>query len=78
LKQGPGLSQSRLIDWPSLMALGLGRLGLAPAHFWALTPRELERALAGAAGHVAFQTPLDRTALEELMRRYPDRNTQGR
>jgi uncharacterized phage protein (TIGR02216 family) len=59
------------------MALGLGRLGLAPAHFWALTPRELERALAGAAGLAPFQSPLDRTALEELMRRYPDRKTRG-
>lgn len=55
------------------MALGLGRLRLSPAHFWALTPRELECALAGAFGDAAAAArPLGRSDLEALMRRFPD------
>jgi uncharacterized phage protein (TIGR02216 family) len=53
------------------MAFGLGVLRLAPAAFWAMTPRELAAAADGVAGGRA--EPLRRAALEALMRRYPDR-----
>jgi uncharacterized phage protein (TIGR02216 family) len=51
--------------WAELMHLGLGRLRLAPRDFWAMTLHELHAA-SGA------QSPLLRTNLDELMRRYPD------
>jgi uncharacterized phage protein (TIGR02216 family) len=53
------------------MAAGLGLLRLPPAHFWSMTPRELEAALRALAGHP--DTPLPRDALADLMLRYPDR-----
>jgi uncharacterized phage protein (TIGR02216 family) len=52
------------------MAFGFGRLRLSSAEFWALTPRELAAAAEGLSGRGA--TPLDRSALDELMTRYPD------
>lgn len=56
-----------------MMALGLGRLRLAAADFWALTPRELDCALVGALGDGAPRPPIERAALDELMRQFPDR-----
>ncbi len=56
-------------DWPVLMRLGLHRLGLDPARFWALTPAELVIRLGlGADGRVA----MDRARLDELARAFPD------
>nr|WP_245195784.1 rcc01693 family protein [Aureimonas populi] len=52
------------------MALGLGRLRLAPRDFWTMTPRELARAMAPFTGPVA--APPTREALHALMRRFPD------
>jgi uncharacterized phage protein (TIGR02216 family) len=52
------------------MAFGLGVLRLAPAAFWAMTPRELAAAADGTSG--GRTEPPRRTALEALMRRYPD------
>ncbi len=48
------------------MALGLGRLRLAPRDFWALTPREL--VIMAGGGRTASRA-LDRAGLEDLMRR---------
>jgi uncharacterized phage protein (TIGR02216 family) len=61
---------SRRLDWPALLAAGLGRLRLAPAEFWALTPRELALML-GLPDRPA--APLGRARLLELMQAYPDR-----
>ncbi len=52
------------------MAFGFGRLRLAPRDFWAMTPRELAAAVEGVAGPIPM--PLDRDALDALIRRYPD------
>jgi uncharacterized phage protein (TIGR02216 family) len=54
------------------MAAALGLLRLRPADFWSMTPRELDAALRGALGSPGGE-PLPRTALADLMRRYPDR-----
>jgi uncharacterized phage protein (TIGR02216 family) len=54
------------------MAVGLGLLGLAPGAFWSMTPAELEAAIRGRFGNVAFETPLSRNDLSDLMRRFPD------
>jgi uncharacterized phage protein (TIGR02216 family) len=52
------------------MRFGFGVLRLAPAAFWAMTPREMAAALAAfGAGHDA---PLRRGGLAALMRRFPD------
>lgn len=55
------------------MAAGLGLLGLAPAAFWAMTPRELEAALRGRLGPQAGVPPLSRDDLNRLMREFPDK-----
>jgi uncharacterized phage protein (TIGR02216 family) len=52
------------------MAAGLGLLRLRPMDFWAMTPRELAAALNGLLG--PSHTPLSRSALADLMARYPD------
>ena len=52
------------------MELGLGRLGRSPREFWAMTPKELEAAIAGAVG--LAPTPLSRAELEGLIARFPD------
>ena len=54
------------------MAFGLGVLRLAPAHFWAMTPRELDAAVRGRLGPPADTLTPSRAALDALMRRYPD------
>jgi uncharacterized phage protein (TIGR02216 family) len=56
------------------MATGLGVLGLAPAHFWSMTPRELAAAVRGALGISATDGPLKRSDLTRMMQRYPDIN----
>jgi uncharacterized phage protein (TIGR02216 family) len=56
------------------MAAGLGLLRLRPADFWSMTPRELGAALQGLLGVATGGDPLPRTALAELMRRYPDKS----
>lgn len=53
------------------MALGLGALKLAPAAFWAMTPRELDAALTGHFGRRLCRA-LDRGGLDLLMRDFPD------
>ena len=57
--------------WRQAMAVGFGRLRLAPRDFWAMTPRELAAAIEGLTGRLT--TPLDRAALDGLMQRYPDK-----
>lgn len=54
------------------MALGLGLLGFSPAHFWSLTPKELEAAIAGRLGRSRTTAALTRSDLSTLMHRYPD------
>ena len=52
------------------MRVGLGLLRLSPDAFWAMTPRELDHA--ARAVLPAGPRPPARTALEALMRRFPD------
>jgi uncharacterized phage protein (TIGR02216 family) len=54
------------------MATGLGLLGLAPSHFWSMTPRELAAAIHGALGIAHADGPLTRLDLSRMMQRYPD------
>ncbi len=56
------------IDWPGLMRVGLGRLGLTPDQFWRLRPVELRMML----GAEAAVPPLTRARLEELAAAHPD------
>ncbi|MEM9734983.1 MAG: rcc01693 family protein [Pseudomonadota bacterium] len=58
------------LDWPALMRLGFGQLGLGPEQFWALTPVEFISALEGAG--LWPVAALDRAGLEALMAAYPD------
>lgn len=55
--------------WREAIGFGLGVLKLSPEQFWRMTPRELAYAVDATAGRAA---PLDRTALKQLMARYPD------
>ncbi len=52
------------------MAFGLGRLKLTPAAFWGMTLKELAAVVRVFAS--AGAGSLQRGALSELMRRYPD------
>ncbi len=56
------------LDWPALMRAGLHELRLTPAHFWALTPLELQMMLGRESG----TPPVTRARLEELAARFPD------
>ena len=58
------------MNWPALMAFGLGTLRLAPQAFWAMTPREL--AAAARVHHPPAPPPMDADALASLRARYPD------
>ncbi|WP_348646723.1 rcc01693 family protein [Aliiroseovarius sp. F47248L] len=62
------MSTCSAFDWPGLMRLGLGRLGLRPDQFWALTPVELI-VMAGLDDQPA---PCLRARLEELAQAFPD------
>jgi uncharacterized phage protein (TIGR02216 family) len=53
------------------MAAGLGLLRLRPADFWCMTLKELDAALNGLLGPAGGE-PLPRSALADLMQRYPD------
>ena len=56
--------------WERALAIGLGVLRLSPAEFWNMTPREFAAALRGRYGELA--QPIDRAALDGLMRKFPD------
>ncbi len=58
------------MDWPGLMRLGLGGLGLSPEAFWRLTPRELLVMIGEPTG----AEPMARTRLDELVRAFPDKD----
>lgn len=61
--------------WDEAIGFGLGVLRLSPQAFWAMTPRELAHAIAAVRGRAA--PPLERAALDDLMRRYPDGAQNG-
>lgn len=54
------------------MAVGLGVLALAPAAFWAMTPRELNAAIRGRLGPLP-EAPPSKHDLAAMVARYPDR-----
>ncbi len=54
------------------MAAGFGLLGLTPAAFWAMTPRELSAALRGRLGP-STASPPSRGDIAAMMRRFPDK-----
>jgi uncharacterized phage protein (TIGR02216 family) len=54
------------------MGFGLGQLRLSPREFWAATLRELSAAAEGIGG--GRGVPIERAALDDLIRRYPDRS----
>jgi uncharacterized phage protein (TIGR02216 family) len=57
------------------MAAGLGILALAPGHFWAMTPKELDAALRGRLGGSKAASGPTRIDLTALMSRFPDQQT---
>ena len=63
------LKRMQPFPWKDAIGFGLGVLRLAPDQFWRMTPRELACAIETVRGRGA---PLDRGALRELMRSYPD------
>lgn len=59
---------NRPTDWGALLRAGLGRLGLRPAEFWALTPAELMLML----GTGRTPVPMGRAGFEALAGAWPD------
>lgn len=66
------------LDWPGLMAAGLGQLRLAPDAFWSMSPAEFRSALAGAGLAAPAGLVMGRSRLAALMRAHPDRATDDR
>jgi len=66
------VKQPEPFNWAAAMAFGLGVLKLPPAAFWALTPRELDAALAGHYGRNRLRGAPNRADLQTLMAAYPD------
>jgi uncharacterized phage protein (TIGR02216 family) len=56
--------------WREAIGFGLGILRLPPDAFWRMTPRELALAVEAVRGRVS--APIERAALDTLMRRFPD------
>src|SRR5262249_18557167 len=63
LKAAPGE-----FPWDTVMAVGFGLLRLSPKTFWAMTPREMERAMS------VYAPPRgpDRAMLDAMMDEFPD------
>lgn len=59
-------------DWDMLMRFGLGVLGLGPAAFWAMTPREFDAAVKGRLGIFESAGPFSRSRFDALSARFPD------
>jgi uncharacterized phage protein (TIGR02216 family) len=68
LKAGAG--KAREFPWDQVMAMGFGLLRLSPKTFWAMTPREFERAMS-VFSRRAEEAPR-REDLAALMRVFPD------
>lgn len=64
----------RPFPWAEAMAIGMGVLRLPPSAFWAMTPRELGRAISGLSGG-GLGEPMSRESLDALMARFPDRGS---
>jgi len=60
------------ISWDELMRFGLCDLRLSPEVFWGLTPVELMM----MAGQDDAPTAINRTGLEALMCKFPDREVR--
>lgn len=61
-----------MFPWGVLMGVGIGVLGIPPADFWRMTPRELMAAAQGAGLLREQRLPPDRAALTAMMQLYPD------
>ncbi|MGM4987171.1 rcc01693 family protein [Tardiphaga sp. 841_E9_N1_2] len=64
------MTQPPPFPWAEAMQFGFGVLRLSPDAFWRMTPRELAYAIAAVRGSVS--TPMDRGALDALMKQFPD------
>lgn len=62
------------IPFRRLLGVAVAHLGLSPARFWAMTPRELSAALEARFG--APSAPPPRHVLAALMRRFPDEGVE--
>jgi uncharacterized phage protein (TIGR02216 family) len=67
--------EAKPFPWNEAIGFGLGVLRLPPEQFWRMTPRELACAIAAVRGPQS--APLDRAALDTLMRRFPDNSHGG-
>lgn len=56
--------------WREAIGFGLGILRLSPDAFWRMTPRELAFAIEAVRGRGS--APIERSAFDALMQRFPD------
>jgi len=68
--------RARPFPWAEALAIGLGVLRLSPRDFWAMTPVELARAIAGLNGGMPA-APMSRGSLDALIARFPDGGSHG-
>ena len=57
------------MDWAGLVNVGIGKLGLQPTEFWALSPIELQVML----GLQDTMMPMQRSRMAALLDAYPDK-----
>lgn len=69
MRPGEASSTPPPFPWEAVLSLGFGRLRLSSTAFWAMTPRELAAAANPAPRRAGAMT---RTALDALMRTFPD------
>ena len=62
------------IDWSRLYQVCVGMMGIQPAQFWDMTPREIYLAIAGFKEFHGIEdnTPMTKDELGELMELHPD------
>jgi len=65
----------RCFPWLNAMQFGFGILHLSPDKFWAMTPRELDAAYRANSVSQGFQGPIERHRFEQLMAKFPDKET---
>jgi len=72
-----GTSENKpLIPWEAVIAFGIGHLQLPPDQFWTLSFREFRALLPSSP--VGLNAPITRMTLEDLVKRYPDGDSNDR
>ena len=65
----------KAFPWGAAMEFGFGVLRLSSEQFWKLTPKELHAAYAARGRFSLAGQPIDRSAFNDLVKKFPDEET---